>query len=323
MNSNLTFDFSVDTTNNQIKITREFAAEQSLVWSAWTEAEILDQWWAPKPWVSKTKHMDFTEGGTRLYAMCGPEGDEHWGITQFLKISPKDSFTGTDAFSDQDGVVNPEFPQSSFEVVFKAHGEHTLVENTTTYQNLAQLEATIQMGFKEGMTMALENLDAYFLQQQKLRRALKTDGKARVVTYLNFPGNTEEAFNFYRSVFGTEFSGKGIQRFGDIPKSDNQPEIAESIKKMILHVELPILNGHVLMATDAPEEMGFKLESGNTMHISVEPETREETERLFAELSADGTITMPLEEMFFGALFGSFTDKFGINWMVNYQLNND
>ena len=164
MNSNLIFDFSVDKASNTIKITREFAANRSLVWSAWTEAEILDQWWAPKPWKSKTKHMDFSEGGTRLYAMCGPEGEEHWGVTQFLSIKPKDLFTGTDAFADEKGTVNEAFPTSSFEIVFKEHGAHTVVENTTMYPSLAQLEANIQMGFQEGMTMALENLDAYLSQ---------------------------------------------------------------------------------------------------------------------------------------------------------------
>ena len=140
---------------------------------------------------------------------------------------------------------------------------------------------------------------------------------ALINIYLNFPGNTEEAFNFYKSVFRSEFSGKGIQRFGDIPDEPGNPPVMDSVKKMVLHVELPILGGHVLMATDAPKEMGFTLSPGNTMHICLEPETRKETKRLFDALSGGGNITMPLEDMFFGAYFGSCTDKFGINWMFN------
>lgn len=135
---------------------------------------------------------------------------------------------------------------------------------------------------------------------------------------MNFPGNTEEAFLFYRSVFRTEFIN-GIQRFGEIPAEAGHPPIAEAIKNMVLHVELPLLGGHILMGTDAPKEMGFTLAKGNNMHICIEPETREEAKRLFDELSVGGNITMPLADMFFGAYFGEFSDKYGINWMINYQ----
>ncbi|UTA70380.1 VOC family protein [Emticicia sp. 21SJ11W-3] len=152
-----------------------------------------------------------------------------------------------------------------------------------------------------------------------LRRQNKTNNKARVCTYLNFAGNTEEAFLFYKSVFRTDFVGKGIQRFGDIPAVPGNPPVADAVKNMILHVELPITAHHILMATDAPKEMGFTLTLGNNMHISIEPDTREEAKRIFDELSAGGVVSMPLEDMFFGAYFGSFTDKFGINWMINYQ----
>ena len=139
----------------------------------------------------------------------------------------------------------------------------------------------------------------------------------RVATYLNFPGNTEEAMNFYKSVFKTEFAGQGIQRFGDIPISLVSPPIAEPVKKMILHVELPITAGHVLMATDAPKEMGFTVAPGNNMHISLDLDSREETKRIFDELSAGGNVIMPLKDMFWGAYYGQFTDKYNINWMVN------
>ena len=140
---------------------------------------------------------------------------------------------------------------------------------------------------------------------------------ARVNTYLNFPGNTEQAFNFYKSVFGGEFSGKGIQRFGDIPPAAEMPPLSERDKKLVLHVELPILGGHVLMGTDAPESMGFNVVFGNNVYISLEPDTREATKKLYLALSAGGKLTQELQDMFWGAYYGSCADKFGVNWMFN------
>ena len=140
---------------------------------------------------------------------------------------------------------------------------------------------------------------------------------AQVSTYLNFQRNTEEAFNFYRSIFGGEFSRGGVARFSDIPPSDDMPPIAEADRNLVMHIELPILGGHLLMGTDAPESMGFKVNEGNNVHINLEPDSRAETKRLFEALSAGGTITMELQDMFWGAYYGSCTDKFGINWMFN------
>ena len=139
---------------------------------------------------------------------------------------------------------------------------------------------------------------------------------ARVSTYLNFARSTEEAFNFYRSVFGTEFGGP-IMRFGDIPAQPGQPALAEADKKLVMHVALPILGGHVLMGTDAPESMGFTLNAGNTVTINLEPDTRGETDELFAALSKGGKADMPLQAMFWGGYFGILVDKFGIRWMFN------
>jgi PhnB protein len=251
--------------------------------------------------------------------MVGPNGEEHWAWADYKNIVVNKKFTGHDAFTDSEGNINKDLPQSKWEVTFTDKGELTLVEFQITYTDIAQLEATIQMGFKEGFTMALGNLDQYLNAQAKLRSQLKINKGSRVTTYLNFPGNTEEVFNFYRKVFGTEFLGNGIQRFGDLPQEAGQPPIADNVKKMVLHVELPILNGHVLMATDAPKEMGFSVIAGNNMHISLEPETREETEYLFKSLSEGGKINMPLQGMFWGSYFGSFTDRHGINWMLNFQ----
>jgi PhnB protein len=142
---------------------------------------------------------------------------------------------------------------------------------------------------------------------------------ASVSTYLNFPRHTEEAFNFYKSVFGGEFGGPGIMRMGHGPAPEGVPELSEADKNLVMHVELTILGGHKLMGTDAPESMGFTINQGNNIYISLQPDTREETSRLFKALSDGGQVTMDLQDMFWGAYYGSCVDKYGIQWMFNCQ----
>lgn len=317
MNPTLLFDFSVNKEKKSIHVKREFAADLETVWAAWTTPELLDLWWAPRPYQTKTLSMDFRVGGSWLYYMIAPDGARHYCRADYKKIEKHKSFSGLDAFCDEKGNINPAFPRSLWNNSFQGDDETTTVHIVIEYQQLEDLEKIIQMGFKEGFTAALGNLDQYLEAQFKLRAEMRGETSPRVCSYLNFPGTTEEAFLFYKSVFKREFNGNGIQRFGDLPADANHPPVAENVKKMVLHVELPILNNHVLMGTDAPKEMGFTLVQGNNMHISLEPETRTETKRIFDALSAGGTVSMPLQDMFWGAYFGSFTDKFGINWMVN------
>ena len=138
---------------------------------------------------------------------------------------------------------------------------------------------------------------------------------ARVSTYLNFARDTETAFLFYQSVFGGEITG--IMRFGDMPEQPGSPPIAEADRNLLVHIELEILGGHVLMGTDAPESMGFTLRFGNNVHLNLEPDTLAEGQRLMDALSAGGKVGMPLQPMFWGGHFGSLTDKFGLQWMIN------
>jgi PhnB protein len=145
---------------------------------------------------------------------------------------------------------------------------------------------------------------------------------ATVSTYLNFSRNTEEAFNFYKSVFGGDFTG-GISRFGDIPPAENLPPLPEEDKKLVMHVELPIVGGHKLMGTDAPESMGFRVHPGNNVYIMVSPDTRTETRRLFDALAEDGSVEQPLQVMFWGDYYGSLKDKFGVQWMFNCSEKSD
>jgi PhnB protein len=132
--------------------------------------------------------------------------------------------------------------------------------------------------------------------------------------YLNFKGNTEVAFNFYKSVFGGEF--KELQRFKNTPEADRVPE---NEKDKLMHISLPIGPGNILMATDALESMGHKLTVGNNFYLSLSADSESEADKLFNGLSSGGKATMPLQKTFWGSYFGMVTDKFGINWMVSYD----
>lgn len=160
MNSNLLFDFSVNKENKTIHVKREFAANLGLVWDAWTKPEFLDLWWAPKPYRTQTKYMDFKEGGFWFYAMLSPDNVPHWCRADYQKIDPQRSFSGLDAFCDEHGNVNHDFPRSLWTNVFtESEGDHTTVNITIKYSSLEDLEKIIELGFKEGFTMALGNLD--------------------------------------------------------------------------------------------------------------------------------------------------------------------
>ena len=134
--------------------------------------------------------------------------------------------------------------------------------------------------------------------------------------YLNFNGNTEEAFSFYKSVFGGDF--QAVMRFKDNPQCGNIPE---TDKERIMHIALPIAKDTILMGTDSLESLGQKLTVGNNFYICLSPETKEEADRIFNGLSAGGKVELPIQDMFWGAYWGCFADKFGVQWMVNYEKN--
>ena len=156
MKTDLLFDFTVDKATKKVFIVREFAADLSLVWDAFTQQEILDQWWAPKPFASKTKFMDFKVGGRRFYAMVSPEGQERWSIQKYTSISPKTNFKFLNAFADKD--ENPELPGSDWDHNFSEQNGITKVSITIYNESLARLEK-ISDGFREGFTMSMKNLE--------------------------------------------------------------------------------------------------------------------------------------------------------------------
>jgi len=157
MKNDLLFDFTVDKTIKTVFINREFAAELPLVWDAFTKPEILDQWVAPKPWTARTKYMNFEVGGRRFYAMVSPEGQEHWSIQEYTSITPKTNFKMLNAFADKD--ENPELPGSDWDYNFSEQNGITKVSITIYNESLTRLEKMIEMGFKEGFTMSVDNLE--------------------------------------------------------------------------------------------------------------------------------------------------------------------
>lgn len=297
-----------DTADRELRISRLLNAPIELVWEVWTNPVHIKNWWGPTGFTNTIHSMDIKAGGEWNLTMHGPDGKDYKNKSTFKEVirhrklvyehhsSP--SFLATIEFEPQDDKT-----QMHWHMLFESREQFIQVVKT----------------FKadEGLRQNVDKLSFYLETQSTMRQKLKTNTMSRVSTYLNFPGKTEEAFNFYKKVFGTEFRGKGLERFGDIPSPEGMPPLSDADKKLIIHVELPILDGHVLMGTDAPESMGFKLEYGNNMHISLDVETRKETKRLFDALSAGGKVTMDLQDMFWGAYYGSCTDKYGINWMFN------
>jgi PhnB protein len=159
MNTEKIFNFTADKENLTVKVERSFDAPLDLVWAAWTEAELLDQWWGPKPFRAETKSMDFSEGGRWLYAMVSPEGQKHWGLKNFLKIAPRKSFTYQSIFCDENGNVNPATTASTWINSFAESKGVTVVTNDIRCQTLEHMEAQIKMGFKEGYAAGLDQLD--------------------------------------------------------------------------------------------------------------------------------------------------------------------
>jgi PhnB protein len=161
MNPLLKFDFTVNKENNTIHVEREFNSDLNLVWEAWTNPEILDQWWAPKPYQTKTKTMDFRNGGLWIYCMISPQNETHWCKADYKEVAPMKSYSYVDNFCDENGTISHPFPNSFWTNHFSETGEITTVNITIQYESLEALEKIIEVGFKEGFTMAMENLDLY------------------------------------------------------------------------------------------------------------------------------------------------------------------
>lgn len=155
----LEYGFIVDKHNNTITIIREYDAPLEKVWKAWTTSEMLDQWWGPKPWRAITKSLDFREGGHWHYSMNGPEGEVQWGKFDYLTIEPNESFTGKDGFSDENGTLDTTLPQNHWELRMSQTGNTVMVDMLLTFEKAEDIDTYIDMGFKEGITQTLDQLE--------------------------------------------------------------------------------------------------------------------------------------------------------------------
>ncbi|MET0394891.1 MAG: SRPBCC domain-containing protein [Chitinophagaceae bacterium] len=299
-----------NTTDREIRLSRLLDAPLELVWDVWTRPEHIKNWWGPEGFATTIHQMDIKEGGEWNLTIHGPDGTDYRNKSVFREITLHRRIV-------YDHISAPRFTAT---IEFEAREDKTFLRWHMLFESKEQLIQVVKT-FKadEGLKQNVDKLTHYLQSQAHLRKQFNSTTMARVSTYLNFPGRTEEAFNFYKSVFGGEFNG-GINRFGDLPAREGMPSLSDEDKKLVLHIELPILGGHILMATDATESMGFKVAYGNNIHINLEPDTREETKRLYEALSAGGKVTMELQDMFWGAYFGSCTDKYGINWMINCMV---
>jgi uncharacterized glyoxalase superfamily protein PhnB/uncharacterized protein YndB with AHSA1/START domain len=318
----------MDNSKQKFSISRTFNAPKAMIFDAFSNPEALAKWWGPVEAPIDVIKLDFKVGGTFHYRMNGKQ--INYGIFNYKEIDKPNSITWINSFANEKGeIIKPPF--EGMDVPREILNKITLTEKdgiTTLLLysepvNASESEistfAAITEGMEKGYGGTLNQLEHYLKTQISLIKQLKTTQMARVSTYLNFPGNTEEAFNFYKKIFRSEFAGEGIKRFGDIEAPEGMPPMSDEHKKLIIHIQLPILGGHVLMATDAPESMGFKLEQGTNMHINLEPDSKEETKRLYDALSDGGKVTMELQDMFWGDYLGTCTDKYGINWMFNYS----
>ena len=165
MSSNNETIITRDDAKKQMKVIRHFDAPLQQVWKAWTDSKLLDLWWAPKPWKAQTKSMDFRPGGFWLYAMVGPEGEKHWARMDFDSVNAPKSYVGQDSFCDEQGVKNEDLPGMHWNAQFTSSGEGTKVEVTITFTTEEQMQKIIEMGFKEGFTMAHGNLDELLEKQ--------------------------------------------------------------------------------------------------------------------------------------------------------------
>jgi uncharacterized glyoxalase superfamily protein PhnB/uncharacterized protein YndB with AHSA1/START domain len=298
------------TADREITLSRVFNAPIELVWEVWTNPDHIKNWWGPSGFTSTIHLMDVKAGGEWNLTMHSPDGTNFKNKSIYKEVVLHKKIV-------YEHVSAPKFITT---VEFEAQEDKTLINWQMVFPTKEEFIQTVKT-FKadEGLRQNIDKLNLYMQAQITIRKQMKTTTKSRVSTYLNFPGTTEEAFNFYKTVFNSEFPPNGLQRFGGLPAQEGMPALSDADKKLILHIELPILGGHVLMATDAPESMGLKMEYGNNIHLNLEPDSRAETKRLFDALAAGGKITMELQDMFWGAYYGSCTDKYGINWMVNFS----
>lgn len=287
-------------------ITVETTIDASLekVWHYFNTPVHVQNWNnASADWHTPFAENDLREGGTFCYRMAARNGRKSF------------DFTGVYTKVEEMKEIRYRLDDNREVCIFFAREENG-TRLTEKFEPENEYPLQVQ---KDGWQAILDNFKMYVEDDPEsgntsTKAAATTATGVTLNPYLNFNGNTEEAFNFYRSVFGGEFLV--LQRFRDTPEAEKLPE---SEQNKIMHVALPV-GSNILMATDVVESFGQQVTSGTNSYLSLHPDSEKEARRLFRELSKGGEVEMEMQEMFWGALYGSFTDKFGIKWMVNFDL---
>jgi uncharacterized glyoxalase superfamily protein PhnB/uncharacterized protein YndB with AHSA1/START domain len=315
---------------SELVISRVFNAPREQVWKAWTDPEFIKSWWGPKGFTSPVCIVNFRLGGDYLFCMRSSEGQNFWSRGTYLEVAKPEKLVMTDSFSDEHGNIVPaadygmqgDWPlELMVSVTFEDYDGKTRF--VLRHHGLPEGEMVNMT--ETGWNESLDKLDQVLFQFQNENFNSSAGGSETatltVNPYLNFPGNTEEAFNFYKTVFGGEF--QMLTRFRDTPDGANfQPDI----QNKIMHIALPIGKGNVLMATDAIESLEHKHTAGNNFYLTLSATSRNEADSLFCKLSLDGKIEMAMNTTFWGSYVGMCKDKFDIQWMISFDetamLNN-
>jgi uncharacterized glyoxalase superfamily protein PhnB/uncharacterized protein YndB with AHSA1/START domain len=307
-----------------IVITRTFNAPLELVWDAWSKPEHYKRWWGPEGFTCPYADIDFRKGGKYLSSMRASDGNEYWGTGEFREIIPLKKIVYTDNFADDKGnIVSGDYygmeGDWSKDMFVTITFEEVNGKTKMILQHEGLPAGEHSRNAKTGWEESLNKMERFLSEETAKKNPAGSDsnyGKeikpAQLNPYLLFNYKCEEAFDFYRSVFGGEFQMKS--KFKEMPGYSGPATDGERI----MHIALPLKNGSMLMGSDSPGD-DVKITAGNNVSISFSADSEAEAEKVFNGLSNGGQVTMPLEKTFWNAYFGMCIDKYGVNWMVGYD----
>lgn len=309
---------------NEILISRFFEAPREMVWKAWTEPDLVKAWWGPKGYSIPVCKINLKLGGEYHLCMHSPEGQNFWSKGTYLEVVKNEKLVMTDSFSDEEGNILPasaygmsgDWPSELLiSVTFDDYEDKTRIVIRHVGTPEGEMTDLTEKGWKE----SIDKLSVLIEEEnKKLSVQNSASTKLDINPYLNFPGNAEEAFTFYKSVFGGEFIM--IMRYRETPDGEKFPP---ELQDKIMHIAMPLgKNGNILMATDVIEPIGQKIINGNNFYISISAGSKAEADRIFNRLSEGGAVEMAMNTTFWGSYFGMFRDKFGVQWMIS-SSNND
>ena len=308
---------------SELVISRIFNAPREHVWKMWTDPELTKTWWGPKDFTAPVCKINLRVGGEYHFCMRSPDGKDYWSKGTYLELVKPGKIVMTDSFADENGNIVPasdygmqgDWPlELQVTVTFEDYDGKTRFVLKHHGLPEGEMAEMTEAGWNESLDKLAESLNQ--MQDVNIKSTAESS-KTTTLTinpYLNFPGNTEEVFNFYKSVFGGEF--QMLMRFRETPDGDKMPP---DVQNKIMHIALPLGKENILMASDALESMGQKLTVGNNFYITISTASKQEADSLFCKLSESGKIEMAMNSTFWGSYFGMCKDKFDIQWMISYD----